>query len=285
MVVVVPEVPHALSARRGAAFRRRACASAAPSASTRSSSASRAPDDEALHGLAEEAATTGRASPARPAPAVDLGAKDSEDDWQFNIEPPGGAARDDSAAERSPPRRARRLVRRRPRRGDASARRDHRLGADRPRAAAVDELLRARRAPRPATPRRTAVAAKPEKKEKAGKAEEEEASAARDRAGAGGRLPEPRQPRDLELAGEARRFRSEGEEGGEGRGRRAGGGGGRSASARHFRVSSRARSSGASAVPPAGPRRRCSSRSACRVRCPRRRPTRCSRRWRSAGSR
>jgi predicted Zn finger-like uncharacterized protein len=53
-------------------------------------------EDEAIHGLAEEAAATGRASPPRPAPAVDLGAKDGEDDWQFNIEPPGGAAREDA---------------------------------------------------------------------------------------------------------------------------------------------------------------------------------------------
>jgi predicted Zn finger-like uncharacterized protein len=56
-------------------------------------------EDEALHGVAEEAAKTGRASPSRPVPAVDLGAKDSEDDWQFNIEPPGGAARQESFAD------------------------------------------------------------------------------------------------------------------------------------------------------------------------------------------
>jgi predicted Zn finger-like uncharacterized protein len=60
-------------------------------------------EDDALHGLAEEAATTGRASPSRPAPAVDLGAKDGgEDDWQFNIEPPGGAARQDSFGDGRP---------------------------------------------------------------------------------------------------------------------------------------------------------------------------------------
>ena len=56
-------------------------------------------EDEALHGLAEEAATTGRASKSRPAPAVDLRSKDAEDDWQFNIEPSGGGDARDSFGE------------------------------------------------------------------------------------------------------------------------------------------------------------------------------------------
>jgi predicted Zn finger-like uncharacterized protein len=57
--------------------------------------------DQAIHDLAEDAAATGRAAKPRPEPAVDLRAKDSaEDDWQFNIEPPG---RSDSSGAATPP--------------------------------------------------------------------------------------------------------------------------------------------------------------------------------------
>jgi predicted Zn finger-like uncharacterized protein len=58
-------------------------------------------DAEAIHQIAEEAAATGRPAKPRPAPAVDLRAKDSEDDdWEFNIEPRGD---DGPGAPTSPP--------------------------------------------------------------------------------------------------------------------------------------------------------------------------------------
>jgi predicted Zn finger-like uncharacterized protein len=57
-------------------------------------------DAKAIHDLAEDAATTGRPAKPRAEPAVDLRSKESEDDWQFNIEPPGA---DGPGAPTSPP--------------------------------------------------------------------------------------------------------------------------------------------------------------------------------------
>lgn len=49
--------------------------------------------DDTIHGLAQEAAARGRPSKAKPGPTHDLpgpGGGEPEDDWQFNIDPPGG---------------------------------------------------------------------------------------------------------------------------------------------------------------------------------------------------
>jgi predicted Zn finger-like uncharacterized protein len=57
-------------------------------------------DAAAIHQIAEEAAATGRPAKPRPAPTVDLRAKDSEDeDWEFNMEPRA----DGPGAPTSPP--------------------------------------------------------------------------------------------------------------------------------------------------------------------------------------
>jgi predicted Zn finger-like uncharacterized protein len=81
--------------------------------------APRATDDQTLHGLAAEAAASGRAARRKPGPAVDLpgpgqtdaelsrslaaasSADEPEADWQFNIDPPGGELGE--SADATPP--------------------------------------------------------------------------------------------------------------------------------------------------------------------------------------
>jgi predicted Zn finger-like uncharacterized protein len=81
--------------------------------------APRATDDQTLHGLAAEAAASGRAGRRKPGPTVDLpgpgetdaelsrslaaasAADEPEADWQFNIDPPGGELGD--AGDATPP--------------------------------------------------------------------------------------------------------------------------------------------------------------------------------------
>lgn len=49
--------------------------------------------DASIHGLAEQAAVHGRPAKAKPGASVDLppvASSEPEDDWQFNIDPPGG---------------------------------------------------------------------------------------------------------------------------------------------------------------------------------------------------
>jgi len=65
--------------------------------------------DDTIHGLAEQAAVRGRPAKAKPGVSVDLppvASNEPEDDWQFNIDPPGGgkaASPSEDFDDRTPP--------------------------------------------------------------------------------------------------------------------------------------------------------------------------------------